>query len=185
MIILGIDPGSVICGYGAIKTEGNTITLLEYGVIKAKKLSENFPDRLGIIHSQISKVIDRTSPDVCVFETMFHGKNVQSLIKLSHARSAAILSSVVHNIEVAEYSPNEVKRAVTGKGKAGKEQVQFMIQKLLAIKEAPEFYDATDALAVAVCHSLRQQNGMQNSKNKSSSKSWSDYIKKNPEKVRD
>lgn len=176
--VLGIDPGSVICGYGVVDKIGNEFHLVEYGAIKAKKLSGNFNQRLNYIFEYIDKVVKRTEPDITSVETMFYSKNVQSLIKLSHARSAAILGVVQNELDVIEYSPNEVKKSVTGKGKANKEQVQFMVKRLLNIKEDPKYYDSTDALAVAICHCVKS-----GERNLSSSNSWKDFVKNNPDRV--
>ncbi len=177
MIILGIDPGSVVCGYGVIAAEGSAFRLIEYGVIRAKKKSELMDLRLREIFLRLENVIDRTQPEAAAFETMFYSKNAQSLMKLSHARGAAMLSASLHEIPVHEYSPREVKKAVTGRGNAGKEQVQFMVKKMLNLDETPEFYDVTDALAVAVCHSLRNHAGQ------SKPGSWKAFIKDNPDRI--
>jgi crossover junction endodeoxyribonuclease RuvC len=175
--VLGIDPGSVICGYGVIEKNKNSLYVVEYGVIKAKKASEELPNRLKEIYQRLLKVIERTKPDVAAFESTFYSKNAQSLLKLAHARASAILAAAMKDIPIAEYSPKEVKKSVTGKGSASKEQVQFMVKTLLNIKETPEFYDVTDALAVAICHSLKSEIPS----NKSGT--WEDFIKKNPNRV--
>lgn len=173
MIILGIDPGSNICGYGVIRKENRKITLVEYGVVNAKKMKLDINNRIKEIFLRIDKVIERTKPDNAVFESTFYSKNAQSLMKLSQARASAILAATLHDIPVFEFTPREIKKAVTGNGNASKEQVQFMIRKLLSIEETPEFFDATDALAVAVCQSIKTDTF--NTK----SKSWDDFIKKN------
>ncbi|MBE2190057.1 MAG: crossover junction endodeoxyribonuclease RuvC, partial [Candidatus Kapabacteria bacterium] len=126
MRILGIDPGSVICGYGIIEVEAGKIILVEYGVIKAKKKEEDFPLRLKEIFERLTSVIERHLPDESALESVFFSKNVQSLMKLSHARAAAMLASTLREIPVAEYSPREVKKAVTGNGNASKQQVEYM-----------------------------------------------------------
>lgn len=177
MRILGIDPGSVICGYGIIEKENNKLKLVEYGVIKAKKKHETFPLRLKIIYERLTQVIERTLPDESAFETMFYSKNAQTLIKLSYARAAAMLATTLREIPIAEYSPREIKKAVTGNGAAGKEQVQYMVKNILNIEENHEFMDATDALAAAICHTNKPAFG--NSK----SNSWKDFIKNNPDKI--
>lgn len=178
MRVLGIDPGSVICGYGVIEYDGRKIELLEYGVIKAAKKEETFPLRLKEIFERLTQVIERTLPDESAFETIFFGKNVQSMMKLAHARAAAMLATTMREIPIREYAPREVKKSVTGLGNASKEQVQFMVKKLLNIKETHEFFDATDALAVAICHTMRfDKADLQNS-------SWESYIKNNPHKIK-
>lgn len=177
MITLGIDPGSVVCGYGAIKKEGSSLFLVEYGVIEAKKIKNSFPERLGEIFERISNVIERTAPDCAVFESTFYSKNPQSLIKLSHARGAAMAATSLKQIPIDEFSPKEIKKAVTGNGAASKEQVQFMVKTLLSIKETPDFFDATDALAAAICGSLKS------SLSSAKAKSWKDFIEKNPDRI--
>lgn len=175
--ILGVDPGSIFCGYGVITKEGNKLTVVEYGVIRAKIKFEDLNLRLKEIYNRITEVIIRNRPDESAFETMFYAKNAQSLMKLSHARAVAVLASVNNDIPIFEYSPREVKKSVTGKGGAGKEQVQFMIKTLLSLKEETGLFDATDALAVAVCHALKRTT------TKTKSNSWADFVKNNPGRV--
>jgi crossover junction endodeoxyribonuclease RuvC len=177
LIILGIDPGTIICGYGLIEKDNRNMKVIEYGVIHAKVKALPLPDRLKEIYLRLTEVIIRNKPDIAVLESAFYSKNVQSLMKLSHARGVAVLSAAINGVEVAEYSPREVKKSVTGKGNAQKEQVQFMVKRILNIDETPEFFDVTDALAVALCHAYK------NEFNFSAPSSWEDYIKKNPERV--
>lgn len=177
MIILGIDPGSIICGYGVIESESGKISLVEYGVIKAKKKEESYPLRLKEIYSRLQSVIARTLPDETAIESLFYSKNVQSLIKLSQARAVAMLASTMTQIPIMEYSPREIKKSVTGNGNADKVQVQYMVKKILNITETNEFFDATDALATAICHTARRKVSTNTVKN------WKDYIENNPEKV--
>ncbi len=179
MIILGIDPGSVLIGYGAILTENKSLSLIEYGIIKAKLLENEYNKRLGEIFSQINLLIDRVAPDVISIETMFYHKNAQSLIKLSQARAAVIISAVNKNIDIVEYTPREVKKSVAGRGNSSKQQVQFMVRETLHILETPEFYDCTDALSLAICHFYKQSPFAGNSK----IKSWADYVIQNPDKI--
>lgn len=177
MLILGIDPGSVICGYGVIEFIAGKLQLIEYGSIKVKKKNEEINQRIKEIFLRLRAVIERTKPEIAVFETVFYSKNAQSLMKLSYARAAAILAASLKDIMFAEFSPREIKKSVTGNGNAGKKQVQFMVRTLLKIQETPEFYDATDALAAAICYAFRNQTQPK------TTKSWADYIKNNPEKV--
>ncbi|HOM04422.1 MAG TPA: crossover junction endodeoxyribonuclease RuvC [Candidatus Kapabacteria bacterium] len=177
MIILGVDPGSVLCGYGVVEHNGRNIALVEYGVIEAKRRHQDFNQRLKEIFSRLNSVIDRTNPDAAAFEALFYSKNAQSLIKLSHARAAAILAVTNNDIPIIEYSAREIKKSVTGRGSASKEQVQFMVRNLLSIEETPQFFDATDALAVAICHVLRKNH------NSKKSTSWADYLKEHPELI--
>jgi crossover junction endodeoxyribonuclease RuvC len=175
--ILGVDPGSIICGYGVVEKTGNNVTLIEYGVVKAKKINEDLNLRLKEIFLRLKNVCERCNPDCSGFESMFYSKNVQSLIKLSHARSAAILAATMSNIPIFEYSPREVKKSITGYGNASKQQVQYMVRNILKIEETPEFFDATDALAVAICHAVRSNSP------KSGNRSWKEYIEQNPQKI--
>lgn len=177
MRILGIDPGSLLCGYGVIDCEGSNFSLVEYGVIKAGKAGKDLPVRLKEIYSRLFNVIARTKPEIAAFESMFYHKNAQSLMKLSHARGAAMAAVGMGELEVFEYSPKTVKKSVTGRGGAAKEQVAFMVLGMLDIKETPEFFDSTDALAVAICHANQFRSGS----NKSTS--WADYAKNNPDKI--
>ncbi|MBM2813409.1 MAG: crossover junction endodeoxyribonuclease RuvC [Ignavibacteria bacterium] len=177
MRIIGIDPGSVICGYGVIEKQQQNFVLIECGSIKVKKLTNSMPERLKEIFLTIGKIVERTNPDASVFESVFFSKNVQSTVKLSQARAAAILAIVMQNIPVFEYSPREIKKSVTGKGSAGKEQVLFMVNNLLKISLPKENLDTSDALAVALCHFLK------NPISSKSNKSWADFIKKNPDRI--
>jgi crossover junction endodeoxyribonuclease RuvC len=201
MRIIGIDPGSVFCGYGVIESNKikNSIEVVEYGTIEVKKKFDNINFRMKEIYERISAVISRTKPDFASIENVFYSKNVQSLIKLTMARSAAILAIVNQEIPVSEYSAREVKRSVTGKGNANKEQISFMVKSLLNIKESPEFFDTTDALAIAICHSNNFLNFSNNNLNNNSlkngdlnsnsektrkkSNNWSKFIQENPDKI--
>lgn len=179
MRVIGIDPGSVVCGYGVVDMVGNSFKLVEYGVVKAKQQSDDFNGRLQILNESVLEVIKRTNPEISAFESLFYSKNVQSLVKLSHARAVTILSATQSQLPVFEYSPNEIKKSVTGKGKASKEQVQFMVKKLLNIEESPKYFDSTDALAIALCHCLKLGNS-----NKKSANNWSQFVKENPDRVK-
>lgn len=177
MRILGIDPGSVICGYGVIDSEGSKLSLVEYGVIKAAKKEETFPLRLTEIFNRLTEVIARSLPDEAAFESMFYSKNVQSLVKLSHARAAAMIAASLREIPVVEYAPRLVKKSVTGNGSASKEQVRYMVKSILSISEEHKFMDATDALSVAICHSIKKGNG------NSAASTWEQFIKDNPGRI--
>ncbi|MES2764247.1 MAG: crossover junction endodeoxyribonuclease RuvC [Bacteroidota bacterium] len=177
MRVLGIDPGSVVCGYGVIEKIGAKITLVEYGVIEAKKIHPSLQLRLEAIFTRLQKVVERSLPDEASLESLFYAKNPQSLMKLSHARGVAMLVPTLKQIPVTEYSAREVKRAVTGNGNSSKEQVQFMVRTLLNIEETPEFFDATDALAIAICHAFKAANPQ------SRARSWKDFIAQNPQRV--
>ena len=150
MIILGIDPGSRITGYGLIRKEGNRLMHLENGAIWTDT-AQDFPVRLGQIFRGVAEIIDRHAPDAVAVENIFFSNNVQSALKLGQARGAAVVACVTQRLPVYEYTALQVKQAVVGHGKAAKEQVQQMVKVLLNLAE-PAQADASDALAVAICH---------------------------------
>jgi crossover junction endodeoxyribonuclease RuvC len=150
LIILGIDPGSNFCGYGILQIEYKKIVAAGCDVIKIDP-SLTLAQRLNKIHTEISKVIKNYKPDIASVESIFYGKNIRSAFTLGHARGAILLALAQNNIPISEYSPREVKKSVVGNGNASKEQVKYMVQKILNLKEIPDSQDATDALAVALC----------------------------------
>lgn len=184
MIILGIDPGTLITGYGIIKAMNGKISIINFGAIKNTTVT-SMPLRLKKIFDTLNNAIETFSPDECAIETAFYGKNAQSALKLGHARGAAILAAVMHEIPTTEYSPSEVKRAVVGKGTASKEQVQYMVKSLLKMKQTPKFYDTTDALAVAICHYHRicPELSRPTDQNRKGFKDWKAFVTTHPEKV--
>ena len=186
MIILGVDPGTLTTGYGIIEGRKGRFRLLEYDVVKNRSQA-TMPIRLQAIYTTLCRVINRYHPDEFAIETAFYGKNAQSAMKLGHARGVSILAAVNHEIPTTEYSPREVKRAVVGNGAASKEQVSYMVQSLLRLKAAPKFYDATDALAVAICHyhrTLRDNRSPKKTRlTKKSAGSWKSYIEAHPERI--
>lgn len=151
MIILGVDPGYAIVGYGIIKYDGNKFTILEYGSINtpAEML---FSKRLLKIHKDMGKLIQKHKPDAVAVEELFFNKNTKTAIKVSHARGVILLSGTLYDTDVFEYTPLQVKQAVCGYGRADKNQVQQMIKLILNLEKIPKPDDAADALAVAVCH---------------------------------
>ncbi len=183
IIILGVDPGTLITGYGVIEVRGGTVKALEYDVVRNQS-NQAMPLRLQAIYSTLCNVIDRYHPDEFAIETAFYGKNAQSAMKLGHARGVSILAAVNYEIPTSEYSPREVKRSVAGTGAASKDQVSYMVQSVLKLKSQPKFYDATDALAVALCHNFRI-GGRVRGKNavKTDRRSWSDYVQAHPDKL--
>jgi crossover junction endodeoxyribonuclease RuvC len=150
LIILGIDPGSRITGYGLIRTEGTRLLHLDNGGIWTDAATD-FPGRLEHIFRGITAIIDKHTPDAVAVENIFFSNNVQSALKLGQARGAAVVACVTRGVPVFEYSALQVKQAVVGHGKAAKEQVQHMVKVLLNLAE-PAQADASDALAVAICH---------------------------------
>jgi crossover junction endodeoxyribonuclease RuvC len=154
VIILGVDPGSHATGYGVIST-GPVVRMLGGGVIRAGK-GAPLPDRLLAIHSELTRVIDRHGPMAMAVEDLFNAKNARSSLILGHARGVILLAGSSAGLSVAEYAPREVKKALTGNGAATKEQVRFMVIRLLGLKESPPL-DMSDALAVALAHAGRSQ----------------------------
>jgi crossover junction endodeoxyribonuclease RuvC len=151
MRVLGIDCGSRITGYGVVDTNGADCTLVRCGVIRSRS-SNPLAVRLKEIHAGIIEIIRELGPDVAAFESLFYSNNVQSALKLGHVRGVSLVAAAEANLPVFEYSPAEVKSAVTGYGRAEKPQVQQMVRALLKLESTPEPLDASDALAVAICH---------------------------------
>ncbi|MGH2552665.1 MAG: crossover junction endodeoxyribonuclease RuvC [Chitinophagaceae bacterium] len=179
-IILGIDPGTLVMGYGLIVIKENKVSLLELGVLKPGKIKDSYK-KLQLIFNTVSGLITKYQPTDFAIEAPFFGKNVQSMLKLGRAQGVAIAAAMRHGLEVTEYSPKKVKQSITGNGNADKIQVMKMLQTLLSFKETPKQYDATDALAVAVCHYFQSSSVLYKSAN--GIKGWDDFIKKNPGRV--
>ena len=180
-IILGIDPGTVIMGYGIIAIENHQMKLVEMNSLKPGNSSDPYK-KLQLIYNTVSGLIIKYKPDVFAIEAPFFGKNVQSMLKLGRAQGVSIAAAMRHGLEVTEYSPKKIKQSVTGNGNASKEQVLKMLQRLLNFKEDPQHLDASDALAVAVCHYFQENNMAGAGKNKISS--WEEFINKNPARVK-
>ena len=152
MKVLGVDPGTAATGYGiVIRQEDGATRLVECGVIRTSA-DDDLPQRLRQIHEGLAEVLDRHEPDVAAVESVFYGKNVRTTVLLGHARGAILLTAAQRDLEVADYSPAEIKNAIVGTGRATKEQVQFMVKKLLRLKAVPTPADAADGVAVALCH---------------------------------
>ena len=187
-IILGIDPGTVIMGYGILSVTGNQIKMLEMNVIKLNGKKDMF-ERLGTINNVIQEIIDKYKPDDMAIEAPFFGKNVQSMLKLGRAQGVAIAVAMSNDIPVAEYSPKKVKQSITGNGNSDKEQIWKMLNNIMPLTHTLKYFDASDALAVAVCHhfSANGINQLATPKKKSSAKKeagWNDFIKKNPDRIK-
>lgn len=150
MIILGIDPGSRLTGYGVINVIGNRSVHIDNGTIDTRK-HKDFNQRLLVVHQEMTRLVTHFSPDIIAVESIFYAKNVQTALKLGHARGAAIVAALTKGRPLFEYSPLQVKQAVVGFGKASKDQVTQMVKRLLALPEIAE-ENASDALAVALCH---------------------------------
>ena len=155
MLILGLDPGSLHTGYGLVRKNGSSLAALAAGRFSCPK-GQPLPERLAHLAASLSELLDRHHPEVAVVETPFHGMNVRSLVVLAQARGALLAALAGRGVPVREYSPAEVKSAVTGNGRADKEQVARMVRLLLAIEAGePLAADATDALALAICCAQR------------------------------
>lgn len=179
--ILGIDPGTNIMGYGIIGITGKQMQLHHMGVLDMRKIKDGL-EKLGIIFSETTALIEQWNVTEMAIEAPFYGKNIQSMLKLGRAQGAAITAGIYKNIRVQEYSPRRIKQSVTGKGAASKEQVAAMLTRLLGIQEVPSLMDATDGLAVAVCHYFSQ--GSTTAEEKKSYGSWDAFLKNNPGRLK-
>lgn len=179
-VIMGVDPGTAIMGYGVILERGSKIELLNMGIVKMAHLEDHFLKLQRIFEKTIS-LIDEYKPDVLAIEAPFYGKNIQVMLKLGRAQGIAMAAALSRNIIVSEYAPRKIKQSITGKGTASKEQVAAMLQRLLNFSEAPEFLDATDGLAVAVCHSFQKTDSPNHSKSYSG---WEAFVSDNKKRVR-
>jgi crossover junction endodeoxyribonuclease RuvC len=176
MIILGIDPGTLVTGFGVVERKGSVLRMIDCGAA-CNAPRDAMPQRLKTMYDALCGAIERWHPDEAAIETAFYGKNIQSSLKIGQARGVAMLAAVNYGIPVTEYAPREIKRAVTGNGGAAKEQVQFMIMKMLRLKTAPGALDISDALAVAVTHAYRL------TAPKAGATSWKSFIAAHPERV--
>lgn len=176
-IILGLDPGTNVMGYGVIQALGNRLKLLQFGVIQLSKY-ESHELRLKKIFERVLGLVDQFIPDEVALEAPFYGKNVQSMLKLGRAQGVAMSAALYREIPIVEYAPKKVKQSVTGNGNASKEQVARMLMQIFDLRELPKLLDASDALAVAVCH--HYQNGTEKGK----SKSWTSFVKENPKRLK-
>lgn len=175
-IILGIDPGTNVMGYGLLRIVGNKAELIVMGVIDMRKEKDVYL-RLGKIFDRVTGIIDEYLPDELAIEAPFFGKNVQSMLKLGRAQGVAIAAAIHHDVPIREYAPLKIKMAITGNGAASKEQVAKMLQKLLHLRDdqMPHFMDATDAIAAAYCHFLQINRPGTDAKHYGS---WKDFVQK-------
>ena len=180
-IILGVDPGTNVMGYGVLRTVGNKANVMAMGVIDMRKIADPYL-RLGKIFERVTGIIDEYLPDEMAIEAPFFGKNVQSMLKLGRAQGVAIAAAIRHDVPIHEYAPLKIKMAITGQGQASKEQVADMLRRLLKLDEQdmPKFMDATDALGAAYCHFL--QRNAPESEHKYGS--WKDFVNRNQCRVK-
>jgi crossover junction endodeoxyribonuclease RuvC len=180
-IILGIDPGTLVMGYACIACKGNEVKVLCVDVLKLNPKKDNY-ERLQTIHSTIVSIIKKYKPNTFAIEAPFFGKNVQSMLKLGRAQGVAIAAAMQSGLDVTEYSPKKVKQSITGNGNADKQQVWKMLQQILQIEEQPKYFDATDALGVALCHHYQSNSPL--GKAEKGLKGWEAFITKNPGRVK-
>jgi len=178
-IILGIDPGTTIMGFGLIKVSGKKMTFIQMNELQLKKLDNHYI-KLKYIFDRTLELIDTYNPDEIAIEAPFFGKNVQSMLKLGRAQGVAMAAGLSREIPITEYLPKKIKMAITGNGNASKEQVAKMLQNLLGLKSLPKNLDATDGLAAAVCH-FYNQGKIAVGKNYTG---WASFVKQNEERVK-
>jgi crossover junction endodeoxyribonuclease RuvC len=178
-IILGIDPGTIVMGYGIIHVQNNSLSALGIGVIKLEKYDDHAL-RLQKIFERTVGIIEEYKPDELAIEAPFFGKNVQSMLKLGRAQGVAIAAALSKNIPITEYSPKKIKMSITGNGNASKEQVAAMLKQTLGIENDQKYFDATDALGAALCH-YYQNNKL--SSGKRSYTGWKAFLTDNPERL--
>ena len=188
-IILGIDPGTRILGFGVIHVLGREVKFVDMGVVNMKKVQDHFVT-LKTILNEVTALIDKYNPDELAIEAPFYGKNVQVMLKLGRAQGAAMAAALQRDIPIFEYAPRSVKLAVTGKGAASKEQVALMARRIVNVDFPQEYLDATDALAIALCHYYHTTGllaAVQGGGKKLSGKgkgSWEQFVEANPGRVK-
>ena len=182
-IILGIDPGTVVMGYAIIEVNGSAIKILSMDVLKLGRVKDIY-ERLEMIHTKVNLLITQFKPHTFAIEAPFFGKNVQSMLKLGRAQGVAIAAAIQSGLPVHEYSPKKIKQSITGNGNAAKEQVMKMLQHLLKFDQGPAYMDASDALAVAVCHHFQQNAITPGNTIKPMNKGWKEFLQKNPLRIK-
>ena len=177
--ILGIDPGTTVTGYGLVETGGSKPVILTLGIMRPGKFDDHY-QRLKYLHERALAIIDEFRPDVMALEAPFYGKNVQSMLKLGRAQGVLMAAGLYRSLPIFEYAPLLVKQSITGMGHASKEQVAWFLQKTFHLSDLPRELDATDAVAVAICHHLQQSRPTISS----DYRNWEDFIRKNPGRVK-
>jgi crossover junction endodeoxyribonuclease RuvC len=180
-IILGIDPGTNILGYGIIATRGKHMELVTLDVLKLDKVPDPYL-KLKVIFETITQLVKENAISEVALEAPFFGKNVQSMLKLGRAQGVAMAAALALDVPVTEYSPLRIKQSITGKGLASKEQVSEMLKRLLNIQENHRYLDATDGLAVAVCHFFQNGPVVQSTGSKKKTGGWDRFIQENPDR---
>ena len=180
-IFIGIDPGTNVMGYGILGIKGKQPTLIAMGVLRLDKMEDHYM-RLHRIFERVTGLINQYLPDEMAIEAPFFGKNVQSMLKLGRAQGVAMAAALNHEVPITEYEPRKIKMAITGNGAASKEQVAAMLQRILKIddEQMPDFLDATDALAAALCHHYERQKPISSR----GQKSWKSFVAQHPDRVK-
>lgn len=183
-IILGIDPGSNVMGFGIIQVNGSKITLLQFGSLNFSNESNHYI-KLKKIYTSITSIFEEFSPDELAIEAPFYGKNIQSMLKLGRAQGVCITAALERDIPIFEYAPKRIKQSITGSGNASKEQVAKMIVNVLEIKQEIKNMDSTDALGAALCHYYSKGKVSGSSpNNKTSNNNWGAFLKNNPNRLK-
>lgn len=188
-IILGIDPGTLVMGYGLICVNKSNVSLIEMGVLQLSKHKDH-AERLHLIFKKMETLIKTHQPIAVAIEAPFFGKNVQSMLKLGHAQGVAIAAAMMSGLHAKEYAPRKIKQSITGRGNATKEQVWKMLQHTLKIVEDVRFLDAADAVAVALCHHYQQKtadlkrDNIPKPRAKKNTNSWASFIATNPDRIK-
>ncbi len=173
--ILGIDPGTVVTGYGLVQINGKKPAILTMGIMRPGKFDDHY-QRLKYLHERALTLIDEFKPDIMALEAPFYGKNVQSMLKLGRAQGVIMAAGLYRSLPIFEYAPLLVKQSITGMGRASKEQVAYFLQNVFHLTDLPKELDATDAIAVAICHFIQQSKPSY----AKGYKNWEEFIKKNP-----
>ena len=179
-IILGIDPGTNILGFGIVRVDSHGPHYVDMGVFDLRKIKDPF-EKLANIFAGVTELLEEYQPDELAVESPFYGKNAQVILKLGRAQGAALTAAVMKGIPVAEYAPRKAKIAICGNGAASKEQVAMMIQKTLKVELDPKYLDATDALAIALCHHYQMSSPLVGLGGKSD---WKKFLENNPDRVK-
>jgi crossover junction endodeoxyribonuclease RuvC len=178
MVILGIDPGSTIMGYGVIRISRNQPVLLLLGTLDQRKIKDHY-EKIAKIFDRTLQLVQEYKPSAMAIESPFYGNNIQSMLKLGRAQGAAISAALNQSVPVFEYAPRKIKQSITGHGDSSKEQIANFMQYILKVDLKPETLDATDGLAAALCHFYQVNNPVKSG----SSRNWEDFIRKNPGRV--
>lgn len=182
MRIIGIDPGTAVTGIGIIEYNSNEFRLVHFDTIILNQ-KKSIPERLKIIYDNCLSCIEKYKPDEFAIETAFYGKNIQSTLKLGQARGVSIIAALNSNLNISEYSPREIKKSVTGNGASSKEQVKYMVRSILSTGKIDIPADSSDALAIAICHTYKLQNGYSSDTGSKRENSWQSFVQKNPDRI--